>query len=61
GKPNDGLVGQCSNHLGVVIRDNYTMNHLDEVNQIAGLVSVFDTSPVAVFRTHINRLKLAGL
>ena len=26
--PNDGLVGRCSSHLGMVIRDNYRMNHL---------------------------------
>jgi triacylglycerol lipase len=60
GKGNDGLVGQCSSHLGVVIRDNYNMNHLDEVNQIIGLVSIFESSPVTVFRQQANRLKLAG-
>lgn len=58
---NDGLVGRCSSHLGQVIRDNYKMNHLDEVNQIVGLVSIFETNPVAVFRQQANRLKLAGL
>jgi triacylglycerol lipase len=51
----------CSSHLGVVIRDNFNMNHLDEVNQVAGLVSIFETNPVTVFRTHANRLKNAGL
>ena len=60
-QPNDGLVGRCSAHLGQVIRDDYFQNHLDEVNQIAGLVSFFEVSPIAVFRTHANRLKLAGL
>ncbi|MFN3585985.1 MAG: lipase family alpha/beta hydrolase, partial [Moraxellaceae bacterium] len=30
---NDGLVGRCASRLGRVIRDNYFMNHLDEVNQ----------------------------
>jgi triacylglycerol lipase len=58
---NDGLVGQCSSHLGVVIRDNYNMNHLDEVNQLFGLVSIFETNPKTVFRTQANRLKNAGL
>ncbi|MDX1804823.1 MAG: triacylglycerol lipase [Alcanivorax sp.] len=58
---NDGLVGRCSNHLGKVIRDNYIMNHLDEVNQVAGLVYPFETNPVVVFRNHANRLKNAGL
>lgn len=58
---NDGLVGRCSSHLGQVIRDNYNMNHLDEVNQLFGLVSVFETNPKSVFRTQANRLKNAGL
>jgi len=31
------------------------------VNQILGLVSIFETNPKSVFRQHANRLKLAGL
>jgi triacylglycerol lipase len=58
---NDGLVGRCSSHLGDVIRDNYFQNHLDEVNQVLGLVSIFETNPRELFRTHANRLKNAGL
>ena len=58
---NDGLVGRCSSHLGSVIRDNYVHNHLDEVNQVLGLVSIFDANPRSVFRDHANRLKNAGL
>ncbi|APR82406.1 Lipase precursor [Minicystis rosea] len=58
---NDGLVGTCSSHLGTVIRDDYTMNHLDEVNQLFGFTALFSTNPVTVFRSHANRLKNAGL
>jgi triacylglycerol lipase len=58
---NDGLVGRCSSHLGTVIRDNYFHNHLDEVNQVLGLVTIFDANPRSVFRDHANRLKNAGL
>ena len=58
---NDGLVGRCSSHLGTVIRDNYFQNHLDEVNQVLGLVSIFESSPQSIFRAHANRLKNAGL
>jgi len=58
---NDGLVGRCSSHLGSVIRDNYFQNHLDEVNQIIGLVSIFESNPTTLFRAHANRLKTAGL
>ena len=58
---NDGLVGRCSSHLGDVIRDDYKMNHLDEVNQLFGITAPFQTSPKSVFRSHANRLKNAGL
>lgn len=60
GKPNDGLVGQCSSHLGQVIRDNYPLNHFHTVNQLAGLVGV-GANPVGLYRVHANRLKQAGL
>jgi triacylglycerol lipase len=36
------------------------MNHLDEVNQLFGLVSIFETNPVSVYRQQANRLKTAG-
>jgi triacylglycerol lipase len=58
---NDGLVERCASHFGVVIRDNYRMNHLDEVNNMFGLTSFFETDPRTLFNNHANRLKLAGL
>jgi triacylglycerol lipase len=61
GDDTDGLVPRCSGHFGAVVRDDYDMNHLDEVNQILGLVSLFEVSPVSVFRAHANRLRNAGL
>lgn len=61
GERNDGLVGACASRLGMVIRDNFNMNHLDEVNQLLGLHALTDTDPLTVFRTHANRLKQAGL
>ena len=60
-EPNDGLVGQCSSHLGEVIRDNYRMDHLDEVDQLFGLTHLFATNPKSVFRQHANRLRNQGL
>lgn len=59
--PSDGGIPQCSSHLGQVIRDNYNQNHLDEINQTFGLVNVFAASPIALYRQHANRLKVAGL
>ncbi len=58
---NDGLVDRCSSHFGVVLRDDYFYNHLDEVNQVLGLTSLFESDPRSVFRAHANRLKNAGL
>ena len=61
GAKNDGLVSSCSSRLGRVIRDDYAMNHLDEVNQTIGLVNLFETNPVTIFRQQANRLKNQGL
>lgn len=58
---NDGLVGRCSSHLGDVIRSDYRMNHLDEVNLMFGLRHLFGPNPVTLFRQHANRLRNAGL
>ncbi|HAS8176137.1 TPA: triacylglycerol lipase [Vibrio vulnificus] len=61
GEANDGLVGACSTHLGKVIRDDYKMNHLDEINGLLGIHHLFETDPVTLYRQHANRLKLQGL
>lgn len=57
----DGLVSRCESHLGKVIRDDYFMNHLDAVNHVFGLVSIFETNPKTIWLQHANRLKNAGL
>lgn len=59
GEANDGLVGRCSSHLGQIIRDDYRMNHLDEVNQFLGIVG--KENPVTLYTSHANRLRNAGL
>ena len=61
GEKNDGLVASCKSHLGRTIRDDYGMNHADEVNQLIGIVNLFETSPVSVFRQQANRLQALGL
>lgn len=58
---NDGLVSSCSSRLGRVIRDDYPMNHVDQINHTAGLVNPFAVSPVTLYRQHANRLKGMGL
>jgi triacylglycerol lipase len=57
----DGLVGQCSSHLGRVLRDDYFQNHIDESNLLFGLVSPLAAQPMTLFRMQANRLKNAGL
>ena len=61
GQRSDGIVPACSARFGTVIRDDYRMNHLDEINLLFGLTDLWETDPVAVYRTHANRLKNAGL
>ncbi len=57
----DGLVGQCSSRLGAVIRDDYRLNHADQINQVLGLTHLFGPSPKSLFRIHANRLRQQGL
>ncbi|KZX57051.1 lipase [Halioglobus sp. HI00S01] len=61
GAENDGLVERCSMHLGDNIRDDYTMNHLDQTNGLFGLRGLFTTSPLPLYKAHAVRLKAAGL
>jgi triacylglycerol lipase len=61
GQANDGLVGRCSAHFGTVIRDNFRMNHLDEVNQVLGLTAASETPTPAVYDAIAVRLKATGL
>jgi triacylglycerol lipase len=61
GGDNDGLVERCGSHFGRVVKDDYRMNHLDQVNQVLGLTSWFEVTPKSVFRAHAARLRNAGL
>jgi triacylglycerol lipase len=60
-EPNDGLIGRCSSHLGVVLRDDYPLNHIDETNMIFGLTMPFGPSPQSLYRQQASRLQVAGL
>lgn len=53
--PNDGLVSVCSSKWGKVLATGYYWNHLDEVNQMAGLYQ--DVDPRTVILSHANRLR----
>ncbi|ULX53727.1 triacylglycerol lipase [Cupriavidus taiwanensis] len=52
---NDGLVSVCSSKWGRVLATGYYWNHLDEVNQMAGLYQ--DADPRTVILNHANRLR----
>lgn len=58
---NDGVVGRCSSHIGKVLRDDYSWNHSDEVNQLFGVRGWRAQNPLSVYRSHVNRLKKLGL
>lgn len=58
---NDGMVSVCSSLYGKVISTAYKWNHQDEVNQAMGIRGAFAEDPVAVMRTHANRLKTRGI
>lgn len=60
GGDNDGLVSVCSARFGRII-GTYNWNHVDEINHVFGLRSLFSADPVVVIRTHANRLKQAGI
>ncbi|MBO9490464.1 triacylglycerol lipase [Endozoicomonas sp. G2_1] len=60
-EPNDGLVAACSSHLGKVLKDNYRMNHADEINHSFGIHHFFETDPVTLYRQQANRLRNMGL
>jgi triacylglycerol lipase len=60
GETNDGLVSQCSQYLGNVVYNNKAMNHLDEVNLLFGVRSLW-LNPISLYRGHANRLKNRGL
>lgn len=60
-EPNDGLVSACSQKLGKVISVEYQHNHLDQINQVFGLLARNAADPVELYRQHANRLKNAGL
>jgi triacylglycerol lipase len=57
---NDGLVGRFSSHLGLVIRSDYPMDHVDTINQTAGVTRT-DPDPVALYIDHAMRLARKGL
>ncbi len=57
----DGLASSCRTHYGTVISDKFNWNHLDEVNQMFGILGANAENPVMVIRAHANRLKLAGV
>lgn len=60
-EPSDGLVPACSMKVGKVLGVDYAHNHLDQVNQLFGLVGRNTADPVELYRQQANRLKNLGL
>ncbi|NML34166.1 esterase/lipase family protein [Paraburkholderia antibiotica] len=59
--PNDGFVSACSSLYGSVISTSYKWNHFDAINQLLGIRGLNAADPVAVLRTHANRLRTGGV
>lgn len=57
---NDGIVGVCSSRFGKVT-GTYDWNHLNEINQLQGLVPLLAPNPKTVIVNHANRLRNEGL
>ena len=57
----DGILETCTGNYGQIIRNDYKLNHFDEVNMVLGLRGFMSQDPVAIFRQHANRLKSEGL
>lgn len=60
GEKNDGLVAACATKMGKVISTGYSMNHIDAINHLFGVRSIW-TNPVSLYRSQANRLKNKGL
>ena len=58
---NDGLVERCDQHWGNVLGTDYNMNHVDAINHLFGVVNLFETNPLTLFKNHAVRLKGLGL
>jgi triacylglycerol lipase len=56
----DGLVATCATKMGKVISTSYAMNHVDAINHLFGVRSIW-TNPVSLYRSQANRLKGKGL
>jgi len=60
GEDNDGLVAACATKMGKVISTSYELNHVDAINHLFGVRSVW-TNPISLYRSQANRLKNKGL
>lgn len=56
----DGFIPVSSAHFGKVLCDTYYWNHIDEINNLLGIVSPSSANPLTIFRLHAQRLKQAG-
>lgn len=58
GDDDDGFLERCSSHLGYVVKDNFTMNHLDFMNWFIGLRHADSPYPPAIYLAHLHHLRV---
>lgn len=61
GDDDDGMVPRCASHLGHVIKDDFPMNHLDQMNWFMSLRKANSPYAPTLYRAQANRLKGLGL
>lgn len=55
-EPSDGMVQQFASHFGTVLRSDYKLNHVDEINWFLGSHNNSFT-PLAIYRIQANRIQ----
>ena len=53
----DGMVERCTSHFGRILRSDYDLNHLDQMNWVFALRRATAANPLSIYRIHSNRLK----
>ena len=55
--PGDGFVDRCASHFGHVIRSDYDLDHIDQINHAYAMRRATATSPLSIYRMIANKLK----
>lgn len=57
----DGFVDRCASHFGQIVRSDYDLDHVDQINQTFGMRRATSTNPLVIYRVIANKLKTENL